>query len=155
MLRPTTVRGCITLALEVERAGALFYARLATRFENLPALRELFLSLAEDERAHEDEFARLLLQTPGEAVLQQVSGTDLRVLAVHEFFAGPRAALANLDKARSVHEALRTVLEFERQTLASFLALRENLEAQPGLDVIERVIGIERIHVERLEALVD
>ena len=92
MLPVTTVRDCLALAVQTERAGALFYARMANRFGDHAPMRELLLSLAEDEEQHEEQFATLLARLPLENS-GALTEHQLRTLAVHRFFAGPEAVI--------------------------------------------------------------
>ncbi|MBI5537290.1 MAG: hypothetical protein HY898_31500 [Deltaproteobacteria bacterium] len=154
MQQPMSPKDCMAFALEVERAGALFYARMATRFEGHAPLRELLVSLAEDERLHEDMFARLFAAASTVGNSEPPDSSRFKALALHRFFVGPEAPLANLDEIRSVPQMLRIALEFERDTLESFEAMRQVLGDHVNLDAIDRLIEAERLHVERLEAFV-
>jgi rubrerythrin len=154
MLQPLSPRNCLAFALEVERAGALFYARMATRFEAHAPLRELLVSLAQDERQHEDLFSRLSAAASPAGDSDPVASSHLKVLALSRFFVGPNAALANLESISSVHQVLRIALDFERNTLESFVAMRDVLGEHVNLDALDRLIEAERMHVKRLEAFV-
>jgi rubrerythrin len=147
-------RDCLAFALEVERAGALFYARMATRYDSHAKLRELLVSLAEDERLHEDLFARLAAAASPTGASEPVEVGHLKALALHRFFVGPDAPLANLELITSVQQMLKVALDFEQNTLDSFVAMREMLGEHINLDAIDRLIEAERMHVKRIEAFV-
>jgi len=152
MLPVTSVRDCLALAVETERAGALFYARLANRFADHAPLRELLLSFAEDEGEHENLFASLLARVPPGSGIS-LSSAELRALAVHRFFAGPEAVIKDMERARSVHEVLAAALSFERDTLGAYIALRSVVGPHADLYVLDRLIEAEQLHVRRLEVI--
>jgi rubrerythrin len=48
----------LRMAIDVEEAGVMFYRKLA-RLSHIPAVKEVFLSLAEDEVVHKRDLARI------------------------------------------------------------------------------------------------
>jgi rubrerythrin len=150
MLPVTSVHDCLALAVEVERAGALFYARMANQFGDYAPLRELMMSLAEDEEEHEELFSSLLARVPA-ATADSLSEPQLRILAVHRFFVGPEAVIGAMEQAHSVHDVLRVSLAFERDVLQAYVSLRSVVSDNPDLYVLDRLIETEQMHVRRLE----
>lgn len=148
-----SLRDCLALAVEIERAGALHYARLALRFQAQPPLRELFLSLAEDERSHEDQFERLIARVDRSRASLQSAGDRLRSLALHRFFTGSQVVWSAIDQVRSVRDVLEIALRFERDMLGFFSAVRADLTHEPDVDQLDLLIEAEREHVARLESV--
>jgi len=148
-----SLRDCLALAVEIERAGALQYARLALLFETHAPLRELFLSLAEDERSHEDQFERLVSRVDPSRSPSDSAGSQLQSLALHRFFTGPRTALSGIERARCVRDVLEVALRFELDTLEFFTGLRAQLSEPQEREHLDLLVESERAHARRLESM--
>ena len=145
---PMPLGQCLELAVLLERAGALFYARAANELAEQPVIRELLLSLADDERVHEDQFETLRALAPDNHA--SVTTDYLKALTIHRFFSGPEAPLRLMPQARSVRQVLSLALQFERETLEAFVQLRAAIQHAQGLELLDAIIETERIHVLRV-----
>jgi rubrerythrin len=154
MMPSMTLHDCVALAVELERAGALFYARMANEFAQHAPVRELLLSLAEDERVHEDQFEALRARAAAAGRPCSLPAQHLRALAVHRFFTGPSSPLLALQQAATVTQALHVALAFERDTLQAFEQLRDGIADEPAAALLDQIIETERNHVLRLQSLV-
>lgn len=154
MLPALSLQSCLALAVEIERAGALSYARMAKRHETNAPLRDLLMSLAEDERSHEELFNRFLIASPVVSTVTEMSSTQSTGRLADRFFTSPLVVLQKLHESSSLHQALTIALQFERQTLELFEQLRLLLVEKSLIENLDRVIETEQLHCSRLQALV-
>jgi rubrerythrin len=148
MTEVTTPRKAIEFAVKTEELGTKLYRQLALKFSDQPELKELFESLARDEVAHEEQFRKLLEQTPpDEGVSTGPEFQYLRAMSLSQFFMGQEGLKKKCREIESKDDALRIAFELEKATLQYYSALREVLGASDALDA---VIEAEKGHLAQV-----
>ncbi len=135
------------MAVQTEKLGYQFYAGMAEKFKNDQGLVKLFTNLASKEKVHEEIFSGLkdLVAKNGvEPVEWQEVTNYMRAFVESEFFLGNTKSLAGLDYIKTVKDAVRFALGFEKETLLYFWELRSIVKEKA---VVDRVIDEEKSHV--------
>ena len=146
-----SVREVIEQAVQTEKLGHEFYARMAEKFSEHHEMKKLFDLLATHEVKHGNSFTALM-----EKVKQdQPEGWDevtlyLKALVDSEFFLGKDKCLPSLEHVKTPAEALDMALCFERETLLYYYTLREAIQEK---DLIDQIIREERSHIVWLKNL--
>ena len=138
-----TLEKVLQLAIEVENAGANFYADLAERFTSQTKLAELFTVLGEEEISHAEKIKDLEQIFPNR-VLSEEEREYLEAIALAEFYAindGPFEGIAHITRA---NKALEFVYDFEKTALAFYEGLENILGEHP---LLSELISMEKKHV--------
>lgn len=109
----------VRLAVEDERTGVAFYSAVAERIQK-PALRQVFLRLAEDEKHHQKRFEMMLESLGDYKPREQYLGEYmeyLRTLTTERAFPDEDAALRQARACESDGQAIDLASRFERDTL--------------------------------------
>jgi rubrerythrin len=152
MRMPWAGHEILKLAIEIEKKGQAFYTKVADSMKK-PAIREIFLRLAQEEATHEKQFSRMLSDVES---TKPVSPYDLSEMVMFfrslidgkVFPSGKESTFLNknLDDPETV---LDIALGFEKDTI---LFLHEYLPLTSPKDqkIIEWVIEEEREHIWRI-----
>jgi len=134
----------IEQAVQTEKLGYAFYSGAAEKFKD-HRVRELFALLAAKEQGHEKKFTELKRVVKEEEVVdwEEVS-KYLRAIVESEFFLGRDKSLAALGQVKTVAEAVKTALGFEKETLLYFYAIKDIVREK---DVVEEIIEEEKSHI--------
>jgi rubrerythrin len=102
-------------------------------------------TLAQKELDHEKRFSELLgdIRDDGEVDWDEVS-KYLRAIVESEFFLGKGKSLPSLERVKTVADAVKFAMGFEKETLLYFYMIREALAEK---DVISRIIDEEKSHI--------
>jgi rubrerythrin len=148
MLENLTLRSAVEFAVKTEEMGAALYERLTKRFPEDQELRELFSTLARDERMHEGQFRAHLGQLPPEKTegVQYERADYLRAMSISEIFHGERFHQA-AEAITSREDALELCLSLEKSTLLYYEAMKEVLG---GSEVLQAIIAAEKEHVVKV-----
>jgi len=148
VLENLSLRSAVEFAVKTEEIGAAQYDRLAKQFAEDVELRELFSTLASDERMHEGQFRAHLSKLPPEPLesVQYEKADYLRAMSISEMFHGERFRRA-AETIGSREDALELSLGLEKSTLLYYQAMREVLGAS---DVLQAIIAAEKEHVVRV-----
>jgi rubrerythrin len=136
------------IAAKIERDGLAFYEALAGRMAD-PSARETVLSLARQEGDHldffRDELARLtaMKEDPFEE-------DDLADVLDYGIFA-PYRDLA--EAVKSPEKALTLGLLVEERTVRFYEACRDRVGSAETRQELERIIGEERAHAQKLREM--
>lgn len=151
MAEDLNLRECIQLAVTTEEIGCKFYERLARKFSEDKDVSGVFSQLAEDEKAHEKQFKRLLEEVPKQELEPERYELHqfLRATAISEFFR--KDYFVRVDEISTATEALGKALAFEKETLLYYQAIRDVLGENKQLDAI---IKAERNHVMAISRIV-
>jgi rubrerythrin len=146
-----SVREVIEQAIQTEKLGNEFYAKMAEKFPDNNAMKKLFELLATHEKKHGESFSRLSSRLKDE----EPEGWDevtqyLRAIVDSEFFLGKDKCLPSLEHVKTASEALDFALCFERETLLYYHTLRESLKEK---EIIDGIIKEERSHIVWLNNL--
>jgi rubrerythrin len=132
-------------AVQTEKLGYQFYIEMSKKFNENVRLRELFDTLALKERGHEKKFSDLKEKVSGEERVdwEEVS-KYLRAIVESEFFLGKGKSLPSMEHVKTVADAVKLALGFEKQTLLYFHAIRDAVKEK---SVVDEIIAEERSHI--------
>ena len=147
-----SVSEAIEQALQTEQLGYQFYSLMADRFKTDADLRELFHTLSEKELHHKAVFERLKELVP--ATAGEPDGWDevalyLRAIVESEFFLGKHKALPSMEEVKTISDAVKFAIGFEKETVLYFLGVRDVVDQK---SIIDEIINEERSHIRWLSA---
>src|SRR5512135_116496 len=132
-------------AVQTEKLGYQFYTSMSQKFRENGELRELFDTLAVKEQGHEKKFSDLKKKAKSdERVDWEEVSKYLRAIVESEFFLGKGKALPSLDSVKTVGEAVKFALLFEKETLLYFHAVRDAVEEK---GIVDEIIAEEKSHI--------
>lgn len=142
----------LEMAVQTEKLGYQFYTTMAEKFKENAGMVKLFTTLASKERMHEKTFTdikSMIAKGGAEPVEWDEVSNYMRAFVESEFFLGKGKALPSMDNIRTVKDAVRFALGFEKETLLYFLALRGVVKEK---DLVDEVINEEKSHIAWLAA---
>jgi rubrerythrin len=125
---------------------------MAEKFRKDDGLSKLFTTLASKEKAHEKIFTELqakVAKQGAEPVQWEEVSNYMRAFVESEFFLGRGKALPSMDRLKTVKEAVKFALGFEKETLLYFFVLRSLVKEKTSVD---EIINEEKSHIRWLEA---
>jgi rubrerythrin len=151
-----TADDVFAMAVRIEENGKAFYSGAAQSAQT-NSLKELFSDLAEMESGHIDQFKQLRSDLSGafphDAVWdpEGLAESYLQAAADSHVFTAEAAAqrLANL---KSPDQVLEMALQFEKDSLAFFLGMKEMLPDPRGKGEIDKLIQSEMDHIRMISA---
>ena len=140
-----SIREVVEQAIRTERLGYEFYTAIAKKFEKHDGLRKLFDTLAGKELVHEKTFLELrgMIGDEEPEKWEEVS-EYMRAIVESEFFLGRNKSLPSLEHVKTVEDAVRYAMGFEKDTLLNFYGLRDAVKEK---DMVDEVINEERSHI--------
>ncbi len=140
-----SIREVIEQAVQTERLGYEFYTAMAKKFKENEGLKNLFETLAVKEQQHEKRFSELKNKIKDEEIegWEEVS-EYLRAIVESEFFLGKNKSLPSLEHVRTVADAVKFALGFEKEALLYYHNLKDVVEDK---DVMNAIIGEEKQHI--------
>jgi rubrerythrin len=151
MMNKYSINEILEMSVQTERLGQQFYTTMAEKFKSDGGLNKLFTTLAAKEKVHEKTFTELkdMVSKHGPEAVNWEDVTDyLRAFVESEFFLGRGKSLPSMDRVKSVKDAVRFALGFEKETLLYFVGLRTVVKEK---EVVDEVINEERSHIMWLE----
>ena len=139
------------MAIQTETLGYQFYTGMADKFKNNDGLVKLFTTLASKEKQHEKTFTGLkdMVARKGAEPVQWEEVTNyMRAFVESEFFLGRGKALPSMDHIKTVNDAVRFAIGFEKETLLYFIELRTIVKEK---EVLDEVINEEKSHIRWLD----
>ncbi len=139
------------MAIQTEKLGYQFYTGMSEKFKKDDGLVKLFTTLASKEKAHEKTFINLkdLVARHGtEPVQWEDVTTYMRAFVESEFFLGRGKSLPAMDHLKTVQDAVKFALGFEKETLLYFMELRTIVREK---EVVDEVINEEKSHIRWLD----
>ena len=138
-------------AIQTEKLGYEFYRAMGEKFKENSGMEELCETLAEKERVHEKTFSDLMdsVKESGDVDWEEVS-RYLRAIVESEFFLGKGKSLPSLDHVKTVAEAVKFAVGFEKETLLYFYGVRDLIKEK---DVLSHIIEEEKSHIVWLNKL--
>ncbi len=141
------------MAVQAEKLGFQFYSSMAEKFKKDDGLSKLFTTLANKEKNHEKTFTGLRDSVAKSGVSEPVQWEEvsnyMRAFVESEFFLGKGKALPILEHLRTVHDAVKFAIGFEKETLLYFMELRSIVKEK---GVVDEVINEEKSHIRWLDA---
>jgi rubrerythrin len=145
-----SVREAVEQAIQTEKLGYEFYTEMAKRFRETEGIRKLFETLAIKEQRHERKFSELKGKVKDEEIENRDEVSQyLRAIVESEFFLGKGKSLPSLDHVKTVSEAIRFALSFEKETLLYFYAIKEAIKERV---LIDEIIEEEKSHIAWLNS---
>jgi rubrerythrin len=142
----------IEMAIRTETLGYQFYIGMAEKFRMNDGLAKLFTTLASKEKEHEKAFTGLkttVAKQGTEPVEWDEVSNYLRAYVESEFFLGKGKALPSMDHLKTVQDAVKFALGFEKETLLYFYELRVLVKEKT---IVDAVIQEEKSHIQWLDA---
>jgi rubrerythrin len=139
------------MAVQTEVLGQQFYTGMAEKFKKDDGLVKLFTELAVKEKSHEKTFKGLrdtVAKSGAEPVQWEEVSNYMRAFVESEFFLGKGKSLPSLDHIRTVNDAVKFAIGFEKETLLYFIELRTIVKEKEAID---EVINEEKSHVRWLD----
>ena len=146
-------REVVDFARQIERRGQAFYRALAAKAAN-PQVKELFAALAEEEKAHEDLFGRMLSGLEGYQPPESYPGEYqeyVQALLDAHVFARDLSPEELAGRAAGPGEALDMAIGFEKDSLVLFYELRSLVPEQERA-AVDNLIREEQRHIRQLAA---
>ncbi len=140
------------MAVQTETLGYQFYNGMAEKFKKDGGLAKLFMTLADKEKVHEKTFIGLkdaVAKHGTEPVQWEEVSNYMRAFVESEFFLGRGKSLPSLDYIKTVSDAVRFAIGFEKETLLYFMELRLIVKEK---EVLDEVINEEKSHIRWLDA---
>ncbi|MBS1242624.1 MAG: hypothetical protein H6R44_379 [Nitrospirae bacterium] len=140
------------MAVQTERLGYQFYTSIAEKFKKDAELVKLFTTLASKEKNHEKTFGELkdMVAKSGPEPVEWGEVTNyMRAFVESEFFLGKSKSLPSMDHLKSVKDAVKFALGFEKETLLYFMEMRKIVKEK---EVMDEVINEEKSHIMWLAA---
>jgi rubrerythrin len=141
-----TLKKALELAVTTEKDGAAFYLFLAAKYEDDTELKDIFVQLSKDEKAHEEQFTSILESLPDTAEPEKNSGQMylLRATSSIEFL---KLDLVKEGNTLTPQDTLVHALNFEKSTLLHYQSLKDIMTDSPQLD---QIIAAEKEHISTL-----
>jgi rubrerythrin len=142
----------LEMAIRTETLGYQFYTSMAEKFRKDEGLVRLFTTLASKEKVHEKTFTDLkatVAKQGAEPVEWEEVSNYMRAFVESEFFLGKGKALPSMDQVKTVQDAVKFALGFEKETLLYFYELRSLVKEK---DAVDKVINEEKSHIRWLDA---
>ena len=139
------------MAVQTEVLGQQFYTGMAEKFKKDVGLVKLFTTLADKEKSHEKTFKGLrdtVAKSGAEPVQWDEVSNYMRAFVESEFFLGSGKSLPSLDFIKTVNDAVKFAIGFEKETLLYFIELRTIVKEKEAID---EVINEEKSHVRWLD----
>lgn len=140
-----SVAEIIEQAVQTEKLGAEFYASMAKQYNDDEQLREFFNTMYIKEQEHERSFSDLKGNID-ESMLEgwEEASMYLRAVVESEFFLGSHKSLPSLEHLKTIEDALRYAIGFERETLLYYYSLRDIMKET---EIIDKIINEEKSHI--------
>ncbi|HAM53062.1 MAG TPA: hypothetical protein DCP92_21050 [Nitrospiraceae bacterium] len=139
------------MAIQTEKLGYQFYTGMSEKFKKDAGLVKLFTTLASKEKMHEKTFTNLkdIVAKHGTEPVQWEEVTPyMRAFVESEFFLGRGKSLPAMDYLKTVQDAVKFALGFEKETLLYFMELRTIVKEK---EVVDEVINEEKSHIMWLD----
>jgi rubrerythrin len=139
------------MAIRTETLGYQFYTTMAEKFKKDEELARLFTTLASKEKVHEKTFTELktmVTKEGSEPVQWEEVSNYMRAFVESEFFLGKGKALPSMDHVKTVRDAAKFAMGFEKETLLYFYELRTIIKEK---EIVDKVINEERSHIVWLD----
>jgi len=141
----------LEMAVQTEKLGYQFYTNMADKFKSDGGLVKLFSTLASKEKVHEKTFSdlkNLVAKKGTEPVEWEEVTTYMRAFVESEFFLGGSKSLPAMDHIKTVKDAVKFALGFEKETLLYFWELRNIVKEK---EIVDEVINEEKSHIMWLD----
>ena len=140
-----SINEVIEQAVQTEKLGYEFYIGMAERVEKDEKFRKFFETLAVKEQEHEKKFAGLKERIGGQTLEGwEEASKYMRAIIESEFFLGKNKSLPSLDHLKTIEDAVRFAIGFEKETLLYFHSLKDVIKEK---ELINEIINEEKVHI--------
>ena len=142
----------LAIAVQLEKNGEKAY-RKALETSEETALNDLLQWMAEEERAHAEQFSQLqekLAEDEENRLAKKMSDS-----LVENFIKGQTFSLEEVDFSalKNAEELIDTFIEFEKDTILFYDMLKSFMLDENSIRQLEGIIAEEEIHVKKLQEL--
>jgi len=144
----------LRIAAEMESRGGRFYQR-ASRIVRDPALREMLVDMAEEEKIHLSQFRRLYdlaLEQDGAVEYDEETNAYLSALAAEYVFPGGLAEVMCEPTARGI---LQSAIRSEQESIAFYTKMSQAAYLDSARRRFQEIADTERAHLESLQVRLD
>ena len=145
-----SIREVVEMALRTEKLGHEFYTGMAEKFSSEQGLKDLFTLLATMELKHERIFTGILGKISGNEPIDPGEWNEalnyLRAMMESQFFLGSEKSLPNLDRIKTVVEAIDFAIGFEKETTLFFTGMKAAV-SESDRPLVEEIIEEEMRHI--------
>lgn len=148
------------MAMDIEKSGEAYYRKAAGRMEN-PKVKDLMDYLADEEQKHHQVFAELRGSLPEKLTVRSMPDPEnqerlyLGALVKSRLFTGDQEAERVAASMDGELEALKTALDFEKDTILFFIAMKDMTDEKLGREKIDLLINEEHAHVVKISKEID
>jgi rubrerythrin len=140
-----SVSEVVEQAVQTEKLGYDFYTQISQKFTDNEGLKNLFDTLAVKEQQHEVTFRALKDKVADQKFENwEEAGKYMKSIVESEFFLGNDKSLLSLEHIKSVEDAVKFAIGFEKETLLYFYHLKDALNDK---DTIDEIIKEEQSHI--------
>lgn len=142
------------LALLLERQGFEYYSKMENMATN-QEVKDMFHRLAEDEKEHAHQFARILeMQEESETVSQLTSESTTYIYALQGHnLTGKEAAEEEVPD--DPHQAIAIGIQSEKDSILMYHELYETLPPGKERDMVSRLLKEEKMHLVELRSYLE
>ena len=145
-----SVREVVEMAVRTEKLGHEFYTKMAVKFSSDQGLKDLFTLLATMELKHERIFTGILGKISDNEPNEWDEALNyLRAMMESQFFLGKGKSLPNLDKIKTMLEAVDFAIGFEKETTLFFTGMKDAV-AESDKPHVNVIIEEEMRHIAML-----
>ncbi|MEA3359500.1 MAG: ferritin family protein [Thermodesulfobacteriota bacterium] len=143
------------IAINIEENGKRFYEKAMELIDDKDA-KTLLASLAKEEIEHLKKFTELKEQLPKEAAAGTVWDPEndmnnyLHMVADMNVFSSDFNLKDELSQVKSVEDALRFGIQFEKDSIIFFLTIQDATDEAKGRELIGQLIEEEKGHLKKL-----
>lgn len=144
----------LRIAAEMESRGGRFYQR-AARIVRDPALQEMLVDMAEEEKIHLSQFQRLYdlaLELGGDQIYDEETNAYLSALAAEYVFPGGLAEMMCEPTAQGI---LQASIRSEQEAIAFYTRMGQAAHLDSARRRFEEIASTEQAHLESLQVRLD
>lgn len=134
------------MAIGIEEKGMMFYTRVADKFTE-PAIKEIFLRLAEEEKEHQRTFQKLFDMAAGERVFDEDTAKYVRNLLDSSVFPPKNDMDELLNQIKSPRDALAIGVQAEKDAILFYHELYEHTLNSEAKNAISKLLEEEKFHL--------
>jgi len=151
-VRLFSIAEIIAIAVQLERNGEKTYREALEASEDT-GLNDLLQWMAEEERAHAEQFSQLqekIADDEESHLVQKMSDSLVDTFIKGQTFSLEEVKFSDL---RDSGELIETFIEFEKDTILFYDMLKSFILDEKIIQLLEGIIKEEEIHVQKLQEL--
>jgi len=143
------VKDAILTAIQMEKDGYAFYTKAAAQTRSDMG-RTIFESLAADEQRHLDVFQKMFEEKIGQSEWNDLINSSKKYANIPIFPTDIKEA-PGMDPDSTEIDALRMAMDSEKEAIEYYNNIKEKLDNQELINVINEIIEQEKNHYSLLE----